>query len=34
MNIPNFRIGNGFDVHKFDEGRELWLCGVRMDHTL
>lgn len=28
------RIGNGFDVHKFAEGRELWLCGVKVEHTL
>lgn len=29
----NFRIGNGFDVHKFEEGRELWLGGIKIDHT-
>lgn len=28
------RIGNGFDVHKFAEGRQLWLCGVKVEHTL
>lgn len=28
------RIGQGFDVHRLVEGRELWLCGVRLDHTL
>lgn len=28
------RIGNGFDVHKFAEGRELWLCGVKVEHHL
>lgn len=28
------RIGNGFDVHRFAEGRELWLCGVKIDHHL
>lgn len=28
------RIGQGYDVHKLVEGRELWLCGVRVDHTL
>lgn len=27
------RIGNGFDVHKFAEGRDLWLCGVKVPHT-
>lgn len=34
MNIPNFRIGNGFDVHRLVEGRDLWLCGVKIPHTL
>ncbi|MDE5806092.1 MAG: 2-C-methyl-D-erythritol 2,4-cyclodiphosphate synthase [Paramuribaculum sp.] len=29
-----FRIGNGFDVHRFAPDRELWLCGVKIDHTL
>lgn len=28
------RIGNGFDVHKFAENRELWLCGVKVDYSL
>lgn len=27
-----FRIGQGYDVHRLVEGRELWLCGVRLDH--
>ena len=30
----DIRIGNGFDVHRLVEGRELWLCGVRIDHEL
>ncbi len=28
------RIGQGFDVHKLVEGRELWLCGVQIEHSL
>ena len=32
--IPAFRIGNGFDVHRFASDRELWLCGVKVDHDL
>lgn len=28
------RIGNGFDVHRFAEERELWLCGVKVAHHL
>ena len=27
------RIGQGYDVHKLVEGRDLWLCGVKVDHT-
>jgi 2-C-methyl-D-erythritol 2,4-cyclodiphosphate synthase len=26
------RIGFGYDVHRFVEGRELWLGGIRIDH--
>ena len=29
-----FRIGQGYDVHRLVEGRELWLCGIRLNHTL
>ena len=25
--------GLGYDVHRLVEGRELWLCGVRLAHT-
>lgn len=28
------RIGMGFDVHRLVEGRELWLCGVKIPHSL
>ena len=28
------RTGFGFDVHKLVPGRELWLGGIRIDHTL
>lgn len=28
------RVGYGFDVHRLVEGRELWLGGIRLDHTL
>ncbi|MDE5790011.1 MAG: 2-C-methyl-D-erythritol 2,4-cyclodiphosphate synthase [Muribaculaceae bacterium] len=27
-----FRIGQGYDVHRLVEGRQLWLCGVRVEH--
>lgn len=29
-----YRIGQGYDVHRLVEGRELWLCGIKLDHTL
>lgn len=28
------RIGQGYDVHRLVKGRELWLCGVRLEHPL
>lgn len=28
------RIGFGYDVHRLVEGRELWLGGVKIDHSL
>ena len=28
------RIGQGYDVHRLVEGRELWLCGIKLEHTL
>ena len=27
------RIGFGFDVHQLVEGRELWLGGIRLEHS-
>ena len=27
------RVGMGFDVHRLVEGRDLWLGGVRIEHT-
>ena len=34
MNLPNLRIGNGYDVHRLVEGRKLILGGVEVPHTL
>ncbi|BDI61168.1 bifunctional 2-C-methyl-D-erythritol 4-phosphate cytidylyltransferase/2-C-methyl-D-erythritol 2,4-cyclodiphosphate synthase [Qipengyuania nanhaisediminis] len=31
--VPAFRIGQGYDVHRLAEGEELWLGGVRIDHS-
>ncbi len=27
------RIGQGYDVHKLVEGRDLWICGIKIPHT-
>lgn len=27
----DIRIGNGYDVHRLQEGLPMWLCGVRID---
>lgn len=32
--LPSLRIGTGYDVHRFAEGRRLILCGVEISHTL
>jgi 2-C-methyl-D-erythritol 2,4-cyclodiphosphate synthase len=29
----NIRVGFGFDVHQLIEGRDLWLGGIRIDHS-
>lgn len=28
-----YRVGQGYDVHRLVEGEELWLCGIRLEHT-
>ncbi len=30
---PNFRIGFGFDVHQLEEGKDLWLGGIKLEHN-
>ena len=29
---PPIRTGSGFDVHRLEDGEELWLCGVKIEH--
>jgi 2-C-methyl-D-erythritol 2,4-cyclodiphosphate synthase len=29
----NIRVGFGFDVHQLTEGRDLWLGGVKIEHS-
>ena len=28
-----FRVGFGYDVHQLVEGRDLWLGGIRLEHS-
>ena len=30
--LSDIRVGQGFDVHRFEAGDHLWLGGVRIDH--
>jgi len=32
VNPASFRIGQGFDVHGFQDNRDLMLCGVKIPH--
>ena len=29
----NIRVGFGYDTHRLVEGRDLWLGGIRLEHT-
>ncbi|HKX78756.1 MAG TPA: bifunctional 2-C-methyl-D-erythritol 4-phosphate cytidylyltransferase/2-C-methyl-D-erythritol 2,4-cyclodiphosphate synthase [Novosphingobium sp.] len=33
IQAPSVRVGFGHDVHRLAEGEELWLCGIKIDHT-
>ncbi len=33
MKIP-YRVGFGYDVHRLEEGYELWLGGIKLEHSL
>ena len=30
----NIKIGLGFDVHRLVEGRDLWLGGIKIEHSM
>ena len=32
--MVSFRVGQGYDVHRFESGRELWLGGVKIEYPL
>ena len=31
--MSDIRIGNGFDVHKLQDGKEIILCGIKIAHN-
>lgn len=31
--LPPLRVGTGYDVHRLAPGEELWLCGVKIEHS-
>ncbi len=31
-NMPDIRVGNGYDIHSLTPGNGVTLCGVRIDH--
>ena len=33
MEKRKYKIGLGYDVHQFAEGRDLWLGGIKIEHT-
>ena len=30
----NIRVGMGYDVHQLVEGRDLWMGGIKIEHTM
>jgi 2-C-methyl-D-erythritol 2,4-cyclodiphosphate synthase len=30
----NIRVGMGYDVHQLVEGRDLWVGGIKIEHTM
>ena len=33
MTLGDIRTGQGYDVHRFTKGVNLWLCGVELEHS-
>lgn len=31
--LDDIRVGSGYDVHRFEDGDHVWLCGVSIPHT-
>ncbi|HCM21658.1 MAG TPA: 2-C-methyl-D-erythritol 2,4-cyclodiphosphate synthase, partial [Porphyromonadaceae bacterium] len=30
----NIRVGFGYDMHRLEEGRELWIGGIQLDYPM
>lgn len=33
LQVADIRVGSGYDVHRFEAGDHVWLCGVQVPHT-
>lgn len=31
--LSDIRVGSGYDVHRFEDGDHVWLCGVKIPHV-
>lgn len=34
MQMNDIRVGKGYDVHKFEAGDHVWLCGVKLPNNM
>lgn len=34
IQMNDIRVGKGYDVHAFEAGDHVWLCGVKVPHTM
>lgn len=34
MGMTNIRVGMGYDVHRLVEGLDLWLGGIKLEHSM
>ncbi|MBV7267042.1 bifunctional 2-C-methyl-D-erythritol 4-phosphate cytidylyltransferase/2-C-methyl-D-erythritol 2,4-cyclodiphosphate synthase [Erythrobacter ani] len=32
--VAQFRVGQGYDVHRLQAGEELWLCGIKLEYDM
>ena len=34
IQLPDVRVGHGYDTHRLVPGDHVWLCGIKLDHHL